>query len=111
MEWKKLGKDALYLAGIFATNLAMHKLTAYEAVRTRRFVSVTSLSDHELEIEDKGKKEVLPLTVKNSSHLAVIWDSLKTGKKIHMILKCLVTKHPTRPALWKAEIIEVCHAK
>jgi len=110
MELKKLCKDVLCFAGMFAADVVIHYITAHDAVRTKRFVSVTSLSNHELEIEDKGKREVLPLMVRNSSHLAVIWDSLKTGRKIHMLLKCVVTKHRTRPAILKMEIVEVCRA-
>lgn len=110
MKMKQWQKDVLCGVGMLATDVAIHVITAHDVVRAKRFVFVTSLSDNELEIEDKGKREVLPLTVRNSSHLAVIWDSLKTGKKIHMMLKCVVTKHRTRPAMLRAEIVEVCRA-
>lgn len=110
MEMKKLCKDVLCLAGMLAADVAIHVITAQNMVKVRRLVSVTSLSNNEIEIEHKGKREVLPLVIRNSGHLAVIWDSLKTGRKIHMILNCVVSKPHTKPTILRAEIVEVCRA-
>jgi hypothetical protein len=107
MKIKQWQKDALCLAGMMVLDGLTHVVTAQDMIQTRRSVVVSSMSDRELEIESKGKREHLPLIIRNSNHLAIIWESLKNGKKIDLVLKCVVSKPHTKPTMLKAEILEV----
>jgi len=107
MKMKKWQKDVLCLAGMMVLDGITHVVTAQDMIQTRRAVVVSGMSDHELEIESKGTKEHLPLIINNSGHLSVIWESLKSGKKIDLALKCVVSKPYTKPTMLKAEILEV----
>jgi len=107
MKMKQWQKDVLCFAGMFAMDVVTHAVTATDMIKVRHSVMVTSMSERELEIEHKGKKEILPLVIRNSNHLMVIWDSLKNRKKIDLVLKCIVSKPHTKPTMLKAEILEV----
>lgn len=90
----------------FAANVA----SAEAFLTTRRSIQITNISERRLEIEHKGKKETLRVTITNPMHLAAVVLALKSGQKIDLVLAGYSTSWTGKTEVLTADIVEISKA-
>lgn len=89
---------------------AVNVVTAEAFMTVRRSVAITNISERRLEIESKGKRETLRVTITNPAHLASVVDALRSGKRLDLVLKGYSTSRTGKTEVLTADIIEVSQA-
>lgn len=90
----------------FAANV----VTAEAFMTTRRSVQIINISERRLEIEHKGKRETLRVTITNPAHLATVVSALKSGKKLDLVLAGYSTNRTGKTEILTADIVEINQA-
>jgi hypothetical protein len=98
-----IAKASLEVGAEFISNIA----TAEPFLTVRRSVYVTNITERWVEIESKGKKENLRLTITNPSHLGTIIEGMKSGQKVNMVLAGLESNRTGKREVLTSKIIEI----
>ena len=109
-DWKGFAGALLMGVAKAGVEFAANVSSAEAFMTIRRSVQITNISERRLEIEHKGKKETLRVTIKNPLHLITIISALKSGQKIDLVLSGYSTSRTGKTEVLTADIIEINQA-
>jgi hypothetical protein len=90
--------------------IAANVVTAEAFMTIRRSVTIINISERRLEIESKGKREILRVTITKPACLSMVVEALESGGKLDLVLAGYATNRTGKTEVLTADIVKVSRA-